>query len=110
MFAFWRTKGWYRKEVVRLQKEASRLFQRGLYTKALGPATQALDLARRHLGEDHPEFATSLDDLAEVYKGARDYARAEPLYRQALEIRRKALGEAHPHFATILDNLGVLYT
>ena len=45
------------------------------------------------LGENHPDFAQSLNNLAALYKSQANYTAAEPLYRQALEIRRVALGE-----------------
>ncbi len=45
------------------------------------------------LGQEHPDTATSLNNLAELYKAMGDYAKAEPLYRRALAIREKALGQ-----------------
>ena len=61
------------------------------------------------MGEEHPDYATSLNNLAGLYKSMGEYAKAEPLYRQALEIRRRVLGEEHPDYATSLNNLAVLY-
>ena len=61
------------------------------------------------LGENHPDYAASLNNLAMLYQAMGDYAKAEPLFRQALEIRKKALGENHPDYATSLNNLAVLY-
>jgi tetratricopeptide (TPR) repeat protein len=60
------------------------------------------------LGEGHPHFATSLDNLAGLYREMGDYAAAEPLYRQASDIFRTALGEEHPLFALTLSNLARL--
>ncbi len=57
------------------------------------------------LGENHPDYAQSLNNLASLYEAMGDYAKAEPLYRQALEIRKRALGENHPDFAESLSNL-----
>ena len=51
---------------------------------------------KKALGEGHPDYATSLNDLAVLYQEMGDYARAEPLFRQALEIREKALGRGPP--------------
>src|SRR2546426_700204 len=99
----------WEEEIDRLNREVVRLYQRGDFRSAMVQSTRAAELARRHLGEDHPDFATSLNDLAELYRAMGDYARAEPLYRQALEIYRVALGENHPHFATSLNNLAGLY-
>ena len=45
----------------------------------------------RVLGENHPDYANSLDNLALLYMHMGDYAQAEPLYQKALEIRRSTL-------------------
>jgi tetratricopeptide (TPR) repeat protein len=41
------------------------------------------------LGEEHPDFAGSLTNLAEVLEEQGKYDEAEPLYRQSIEICRK---------------------
>ena len=61
------------------------------------------------LGEKHPEYARSLNNLAVLYNDMGDYAKAEPLYRQALAIRKEVLGEKHPEYAQSLNNLAGLY-
>ena len=61
------------------------------------------------LGPDHPDTATTLNNLAELYRSMGDYAKAEPLYQRALKIREKALGPDHPDTATALNNLAGLY-
>ena len=54
-------------------------------------------------------MATSLNNLAELYRDQGQYAQAEPLYKRSLAIREKALGPDHPDVATSLNNLAVLY-
>ena len=70
---------------------------------------QAMEIRRTALGEGHPDYATSLNNLAELYRAMGRHAEAEPLYKQAMEIRRTALGEGHPAYATSLNNLAELY-
>ena len=70
---------------------------------------QAMEIRRTALGERHPDYATSLNNLAVLYDAMGRHAEAEPLYRQAMEIRRTALGERHPDYAASLNNLAVLY-
>jgi tetratricopeptide (TPR) repeat protein len=53
--------------------------------------------------------ATSLNNLAELYRAQGQYAQAEPLYKRSLAITEKALGPDHPDVATILNNLAELY-
>jgi CHAT domain-containing protein len=68
-----------------------------------------MEICRTALGEDHPHFATSLNNLALLHHSVGDHAAALPLYRWAIEIRRTAVGEDHPDYATSLDNLAALY-
>jgi len=70
---------------------------------------QALELWRSLLGEQHPAVATSLDDLAMLYRLQGHYEEAEPLNLQALELRRSLLGEQHFAVAGSLNNLALLY-
>ena len=60
------------------------------------------------LGERHPDYAQSLNNLANLLYATGDYARARPLYEQALAITREALGERHPDYAQSLNNLAAL--
>ena len=86
-------------QIDQLNQVVVQLYQQGRYQEAIALATQARDLARQHLGQDHPDYATSLNNLATLYQAMGDHAAALPLYRQALEIRRTALGENHPDYA-----------
>ena len=54
-------------------------------------------------------MATSLNNLAALYKNQGRYSEAEPLYQQALELYKRLLGEEHPYVASSLHNLAALY-
>ena len=69
-----------------------------------------LAIREKALGPDHPDVATSLYDLAELYQVQGQYAKAEPLYQRALAIREKALGPDHPDVASSLNGLAVCTT
>jgi tetratricopeptide (TPR) repeat protein len=76
------------------------------------------------LGEEHPDVATSLNNLAVLLKTQGKYDEAEPLYRQSLAIDRKVsafmsvwlfhrtscqvYGDEHPDVAGDLNNLAEL--
>jgi tetratricopeptide (TPR) repeat protein len=47
---------------------------------------------RRVLGEEHPDVAQSLNNLALLYNSQGRYSEAEALYKQALELKRRNLG------------------
>jgi CHAT domain-containing protein len=81
----------------------------GEYRQALTLYEQARDLTKRLLGEDHPEYATCLNNLAGLYRAMGDYGKALPLYEQARDLRKKLLGEDHPDYARSLNDLARLY-
>jgi tetratricopeptide (TPR) repeat protein len=69
----------------------------------------ALATQRAHLPPHHPHIATSLNNLAALYRSKGEYDRALPLYEEALEMVREALPPGHPSIATSLNNLAALY-
>ena len=85
------------------------LYRQGHYDRAVVLARQALQLAEQTFGPDHPNVATSLNNLAELNRVQGQYAQAEPLYKRSLAIREKALGPDPPDVATSLNNLAELY-
>jgi len=81
----------------------------GLYQKAEIFHLKALKIREKILGEEHPNTATSYNNLAGLYKAQGEYQKAEPLYLKALKISEKILGEEHPSTATSYNNLAGLY-
>src|SRR5208337_779065 len=69
---------------------------------------QALAIRRKSLPADHPDIATSLDNLGLVQSALREYAAAKQSHEQALAIRRKSLPADDPDIAFSLRNLGLL--
>src|SRR5712691_12281914 len=83
--------------------------RRGAYSKAEPLLKEAREIWRKALGEQHPDYAQILDNLAVLYHAMGDYSKAEPLLKEAREIWRKALGEQHPHYAISLRDLALLF-
>ena len=61
------------------------------------------------LGENHPDYANSLERLADIYRLDEQFAQAEPLYKQALAIQKQTRGPQSQQYAVTLFNLGCLY-
>ena len=65
---------------------------------------------RSVLGEQHPDVATSFNNLALRYQGQERYAEAESFLQRTFSIYyEQQLGNDHPHVARNLSNLAVLY-
>ena len=92
-------------EASELNKKVIELYSAGRYSDAIPIAQRILAIREKALGRDHPDVATSLNDLAELYDDQGRYADAEPLYKRSLAISEKALGPDHPDVARSLNNL-----
>jgi len=97
-------------EAQRLEAQITRLREARQYQEAQSLAERALAIKEAALGAEHPEVATSLNILANLYFLQGDYAATEPLFRRALAIREQALGPEHLEVAKSLNNLAVLYS
>jgi tetratricopeptide (TPR) repeat protein len=85
-----------------------RLDALGAYAPARPLYELALAIREKALGPDHPDTATSLNNLALLLRAQGDFAAARPLYERTLAIVEKALGPDHPDTATRLNNLASL--
>jgi len=96
-------------EAKRLDARALELLRAEKFGEAIPFAEQALAIRKQVLGVKHPDYATSLNDVASLYLDLANYAKAEPLYVEALAIRKQVLGVNDLDYARSLNNLAVLY-
>ena len=66
-------------EAKRLHEKVKQLYQQGRYQEAISPAKRALAIREKALGPEHRDVATSLNNLAGLYKALGDYSKAERL-------------------------------
>ena len=78
-----------------LGKARDFLERNGQYDLAEARYKQAIEIDRRTVGEDHPDFATRLNSLALVYMKTKRYAEAVPLLEQALVVFTNRLPAEH---------------
>ena len=89
------------------------LFRHGILARYRGHESaerllrEALSSAEAFWGDDHPEVALILGQLAEVEKKT-DPERAEALLSRALAIQRAVYRDPHPDLASTLNNRAVL--
>ena len=80
------------------------------YAKAEALYLRSLAIQEKILGKEHPDVATTLYDLAELYHYEMPGEfNPEPLYLRSLAIREKVLGKQHPDVATSLHGLARFY-
>jgi len=91
-----------------IDRRVRALSQEGKTTEALVLAKESLSIRKKVLGEEHPDTATSLNNIGFLLQAQGDYAAARPFLERALEIYRKVLGDEHSHIAASLNNIGLL--
>ena len=92
-----------------LSEQVEALRAQGKYAQGLPIASQAVEAARSTFGDEHPNYATSINALAVLYLAQHQYSPAVPLFQQALAIREKVLGPEHLDVAEIVRNIGECY-
>ncbi|MCK6617379.1 MAG: tetratricopeptide repeat protein, partial [Cyclobacteriaceae bacterium] len=63
----------------------------------------------KEFGKEHPDYATSCNNLALLYAEQGRYNEAELLHKEAKEIRIKVLGKEHLSYSTSCNNLAYLF-
>jgi tetratricopeptide (TPR) repeat protein/tRNA A-37 threonylcarbamoyl transferase component Bud32 len=82
---------------------------RGEYDQALESHGRALKIRTEVHGEDHPEVASSLNNLANIHLRQSHLDLAEVGYRRALAIWERTLGPTHAYVARVQSNLGEIH-
>ncbi|MFH1845270.1 MAG: tetratricopeptide repeat protein [bacterium] len=82
----------------------------GLYDSADPHLMAALATRRSVLGNEHPEVATGIYNLASLREMQGDFSEAERLFREAVTMRKKLFGEEHADVASGLVRLGTVYS
>lgn len=85
------------------------LRERALYAQAELLLQRALVIQEQALGHDHLDIASSLNNLARLYRDLGKDEQSEPLLQRALAIQEQVLGSMHPSTATTLNNLARLF-
>jgi tetratricopeptide (TPR) repeat protein len=91
-----------------LNRAGAYLHGRASYEDAETLFRDALDTREKFWGAEHPDTATSLNNLARVLQDEGRLADARLLFERALKIDEKAYGIDHPETATIQTNLALL--
>ncbi len=92
-----------------LSKYAKFLYDYAKYDKAIEVWNRVINLREELYGKDHPDTATSYNNIGSVYYNQGDYDSALDHYFKDLAISEKVLGKDHPDTATSYNNIGLVY-
>ena len=82
----------------------------GEYSKALEYYEKSHEIYVKSLPPNHPDLATSYNNIGLVYSDMGQYSKALEYYEKDLEITRKSLPPNHPSLATSYSNIGQVYS
>lgn len=91
-----------------LENQIFQLYKQGKYGEAIPLAVEVCQLTDQQFGRC-PEYAITVNTLAQLCKLAGQLENAEALFQQVLQIRWDTLGETHPDYADSLSNLADIY-
>jgi CHAT domain-containing protein len=93
-----------------LSSRGEALYNQGKCTEAIRLETEAMNIYEQVLGKDHPNYATSLNNLACYNSVLGNHREAIRLETEVLKIRERVLGKNHSDYATSLNNLAYFNT
>ncbi len=79
------------------------------FSKAEEQYKKSVELSEKVLGNEHPDTATTYNNLASVYYHKGDYTKALEWHHKALTICEKVMGKEHPNTATTYNNIAGVY-
>jgi tetratricopeptide (TPR) repeat protein len=82
-----------------LNQQVLDLYNQGKFEEATPLCVQLVQLLEQKFGSDSLQFASGLNNLAELYVKQKKPEQAVPLYRRSLAIREAQLGPDHPDVA-----------
>ncbi|MCP4438199.1 MAG: CHAT domain-containing protein [Aureispira sp.] len=82
---------------------------RAEYKQALTLYTESKNIREALFGNDHPQYANSLNNLASLHIKMGNPELALPFALETLDIDEKTLGTNHPYFASSSNSLAKIY-
>jgi CHAT domain-containing protein/lipopolysaccharide biosynthesis regulator YciM len=96
-------------EAAKLYGQAVPMSDEGKRKEAFPLAERAVALYEAALDADHPDLASALFLLGDLYRVEGMHTKAEPLFARALRIYEKAYGPEHFEVAITLNNLALVH-
>ncbi|TMW62210.1 hypothetical protein Poli38472_009703 [Pythium oligandrum] len=96
-------------DIAGLQRAIRDAYSAGNFQDALEVGLECRDLVQSHFGESHPVYASTITNIALMYKNMGRMEDAIESYEHALRVYKESVGEHHASFATTLHNLGAVY-
>jgi tetratricopeptide (TPR) repeat protein len=87
----------------------SATWSRGKYEEAITFYEKSLEIYRKNLPQNHPNFGASYTNIGLVYNSMGEYSKALSSHEKAIEIQNQSLPSNHPDLAASYTNIGLVY-
>lgn len=85
---------------------AMAFYDDGKYAEALSPQKKVVEIRKKILGEEHPNYVVAFLNLGVFYHDNGNFTEAININKIAVELNKIIYGEEHPEYATSLNLLG----
>jgi CHAT domain-containing protein/tetratricopeptide (TPR) repeat protein len=92
-------------ELRKLATESEYFYVREMYPQAIHSSLRASELIAARFGTENPDYALSVQALADIYVRNGDHAKATALNREALDIFRRTLPPTDDRIGYVLSQL-----
>ncbi|KAF0689139.1 Aste57867_19411 [Aphanomyces stellatus] len=93
-------------EIAGMQQKIREFYSKGDFVSGLEIAEICRDTVKVHFGEEHPVYASTLNNMALMQKNLSLLEESIATYEHALRVYKACVGENHASWATTLHNLG----
>ena len=83
-------------------------YNQGKYDEALAYHEKCLNIQLAKLGQDHPDVATTYNNIAFVYAVQNKFNEALGFFKKSLEISDVKLGTAHPSTRIVQQGIDIM--
>ncbi len=80
----------------------------GEYSKALSYYEKDLEISQKTLPANHPDLATSYNNIGGVYRNMGEYSKALSYYERALDIWQRSLPPNHPDLKSVKESIEIV--
>ena len=80
----------------------------GEYEKAIEFYEKSLEISQKTLPPNHPDLATSYNNIGLVYDNMDEYSKALSYYERSLDIRQHSLHHNHPDLQDVRKNIEIV--
>ncbi len=79
-----------------------------LYSKAFSYYEQALEIRQKSLPMNHPDLASSYNNIGGIYANMDEYRKVHSYLERARYILEFSLPPNHPHLETVKQNIKIV--